>query len=395
MRTYDKDNNSYTSNTAINWNDVIKHDVRSIDDADLGKVQGLYEPFVVTEKGTINKEKFYIPKSLFEKYDGEILYFNITEQEAKDTCMRNGAPSEDETKQIVQTVTRKSAAVAPGKAESKSEEKSMVAVKGKNRNEQLKKIPATSLSRLQVDEQEIVKKIKIAANDLKDIIASGAKVAKQKIKERKEIAAEKQADRDAEKISKMGDLAMQFTSSFEDIVSEIRTRTYAEQEQIYLGFLKLMEQQRGLLIARRDLAAKLKRSVQTKPALGATSKRPSLRGKEQLRLSKETELLPPTSLEQRQLPELVTHPQNTSAEEEVKKTKPQIVTPSKKESPEQITGRKPLRSSNSTTEPTVVEIPSAKIVTKKQKIITTATDKEDSIMTKNRKGNRNVDTKST
>ena len=69
MRTYDKDNKNYTSNTAINWNDVIKHDVRSIDDADLGKVQGLYEPFVVTEKGTINKEKFYIPKYLFEKYD--------------------------------------------------------------------------------------------------------------------------------------------------------------------------------------------------------------------------------------------------------------------------------------------------------------------------------------
>lgn len=396
MRPYDKDNKNYTSNTAINWNDVIKHDIRSIDDADLGKVQGLYEPFIVTEKGTINKEKFYIPKYLFEKYDGEVLYFNITEQEAKDTCMRNTAPSEDETKQIVQTVTRRSVAVAPSKAESKSEEKRIVAVKGKNRNQQLKKIPATSsLSRLQVDEQEIVKKIKTAANDLKDIISSGTKVAKQKIKERKEIAAEKQADKDAEKISKMGDLAMQFTSSFEDIVSEIRTRTYAEQEQIYLGFLKLMEQQRGLLIARRDLAAKLKSSVQTKPAPVVTSKRPSLRGKEQLRLSKEPELPPPTSLEQRQLPELVTHPPNTKPEEGVKKTKPQIVTPSKKESPEQITGRKPLRSSSSTTEPTVIEIPSAKIPTKKQKIITTATDKEDSIMTKNRKGNRNVDTKST
>ena len=395
MRPYDKDNKNYTSNTAINWNDVIKHDIRSIDDADLGKVQGLYEPFIVTEKGTINKEKFYIPKYLFEKYDGEVLYFNITEQEAKDTCMRNTAPSEDETKQIVQTVTRRSVAVAPSKAESKSEEKRIVAVKGKNRNQQLKKIPATSsLSRLQVDEQEIVKKIKTAANDLKDIISSGTKVAKQKIKERKEIAAEKQADKDAEKISKMGDLAMQFTSSFEDIVSEIRTRTYAEQEQIYLGFLKLMEQQRGLLIARRDLAAKLKSSVQTTPAPVVTSKRPSLRGKEQLRLSKEPELPPPTSLEQRQLPELVTHPPNTKPEEGVKKTKPQIVTPSKKESPEQITGRKPLRSSSSTTEPTVIEIPSAKIPTKKQKIITTATDKEDSIMTKNRKGNRNVDTKS-
>src|SRR5690348_14361560 len=187
------ENNNNHDNITINWNNIINRDTRSIDDADLGKVQGLYEPFVVTEKGTINKEKFYIPKSLFEKYDGEVLYFNITEREAKDTCMRNTAPSEDETKQIVQTVTRKSVAVAPSKAESKSEEKRMMAVKGRNRHQQLKKLPATgSLSRLQVDEQEIVKKIKIAANDLKDIIASGAKVAKQMIKERKEIAAEKQ-----------------------------------------------------------------------------------------------------------------------------------------------------------------------------------------------------------
>src|SRR5205085_10464549 len=93
--------NNNTATTDVNWNDIVKHDTRSIDDADLGKVQGLYEPFVVTERGTINKEKFYIPKSLFEKYDGEVLYFNITEQKAKDICMRNTAPSEDETKRIV------------------------------------------------------------------------------------------------------------------------------------------------------------------------------------------------------------------------------------------------------------------------------------------------------
>jgi hypothetical protein len=174
----------------------------------------------------------------------------------------------------------------------KTGEKRIVAVKGNNKNQQLKKMPSSGLSKADINEEEIVKKIKIAANDLKDIIVSVAKVAKQKIKERKEIASEKKADKDAEKISKMGDLATQFTSSFEDIVSEIKTRTYTEQEQIYIGFLKLMEQQRGLIIARRDLAAKLKGSVQTKPALAAaaTTKPHPLKGKEQPRLSKEPEL---------------------------------------------------------------------------------------------------------
>jgi hypothetical protein len=229
---------------------------------------------------------------------------------------------------------------------------------------------------------------------ISDIIVSGAKVAKQKIKERKEIAAEKQADKDAEKISKMGDLATQFTSSFEDILSEVRTRTCAEQEQIYIGFLKLMEQQHGLLVARKDLAAKLKGSVQTKPSLASTTKPHPLRGKEQPRLSKEPELpqLPSISQEQRQLSEIVTPSALTKdTSEELKTTKPQTISPSKKESHEQIKGGK---SSGSTTEPTVTEIPSAELPTKKQKI-TTATDKEDSIMTKKRQVNRKVDSKST
>lgn len=371
-------NNNNNNVTTINWNNVINHDTRSIDNADLGKVQGLYEPFVVTEKGTINKEKFYIPKSLFEKYEGEVLCFNITEQEAKDTCMRNSPPSDDEATQIVQTVTGRSSASRREKREVKeikADEKRIVAVKGKKK--QQLKIPATkSLSRLEIYEEEIVKKIKIAANELKDIILSGSKVAKEKIKERREIAAEKQADKDAEKISKMGDLATQFTSSFEEILSEIRTRTYAEQEQIYIGFLKLMEQQRGLVTARRNLATKLKGSMR-KPALADRTVKPSLKGKEQPQLSKEPEL--PTA-QVPQLPDMnASTITNTTTEEKFKTKKPQIITSAKKESPEQIRVGK---LSSSPAEATDIENP-----TQRQKT-TSTTDNEDSIM--KGKGNRKV-----
>src|SRR5919112_4275041 len=111
------------------------------------------------------------------------------------------------------------------------------------------------------DESEIVKKVKHAASDLKDIISSAAKIAERKVKEVREAEEERQVERDAENISKMGELATQFTNSFEDVLSEIRTRTYAEQEQIYLGFLKLIDQQRELILARKDLASRLKASV--------------------------------------------------------------------------------------------------------------------------------------
>jgi hypothetical protein len=110
-------------------------------------------------------------------------------------------------------------------------------------------------------ESEIVKKMKSAANELKEVIVAGTKVAKKKMKKVKHEAAEKQAAMDAEAISRMGGLAMEFADSFEDVLSEIRTRTYTEQVQIYTGFLKLMDQQRDLVLARRDLAARLKDSV--------------------------------------------------------------------------------------------------------------------------------------
>jgi hypothetical protein len=296
----DRDNNTIAT---INWNDVIKQDTRSIDDVDLGKVKGLFEPFIITERGTINKEKFYIPKSLIEKYNAGVLYFGITEQEAKDTYMRESPPTEDEIKRI-EAITekrvmasRRNMKIAKEKEEEgqqrpKTEGKKMMVVKETKKLKEKLAVAATttstSISTPEIDEQEIIKKIKQAASELKDVILSGAKVAKEKIKEGKDIteekikeqqeaAQERKAEKDAENISKMGDLAVQFSSSFNNIVSEISsTKTYVEQEQIYKGFIKLVEQQRELLVARKDLAARLKGSVQEPIALNNKIKQPQL-----------------------------------------------------------------------------------------------------------------------
>src|SRR5215216_1971708 len=110
-------------------------------------------------------------------------------------------------------------------------------------------------------ESEISKKMKSALAELKEIIVAGTRVAKKKAKQAQENAAEKQAEMDGEAISRMGDLAMTFADSFEDVLSEIRARTYAEQVQIYTGFIKLIDQQRTLVVARRDFAERLKDSV--------------------------------------------------------------------------------------------------------------------------------------
>jgi hypothetical protein len=314
----------------INWNNIVGQEARSVDNAALGKIQGRFEPFIVTERGTINKEKFYIPKSLIIRYNEEILYFDVTEQQAKDYCIRSTPPSEYEAKGIVQILSerRRSREEEGKKVE---EETEIVQVREEKqdgkRTKMLEKIPLTNpLSKVDINEEEIIKKIKTAGNEFKDLVLSGTKVAKQKIKQTQEMLEEKQANKDAEKISKMGSLASQFTNSFDDILSNIKTRTYEEQEEIYSGFIKLIEQQRDLLIARRDLAAKLKDSIR-KPVIDAATmdKRPL-----EQKIQHEPEL---PYAQDPQLPEIISA---TSAEDE-SKTKPQIITAAEEEPPEQIT----------------------------------------------------------
>jgi hypothetical protein len=325
-------NTDINNNIAINWNTIIGQEARSVDDnADLGKIQGLFEPFIVTERGTINKEKFYIPKSLIIRYNDEMLYFDITEQQAKDYCMRTTPPSEYEAEGIVQILSerRRSREEEGKKVE---EETEIVPVREEKQEgkgtKMLEKIPlTTTLSKVDINEEEIGNKLKAAASEFKDRIISGTKVAKQKIKQTQEIVEKKQANRDAEKISKMGSLATQFTSSFDDILSDIKTRTYEEQEEIYTGFIKLIEQQRDLLIARRGLAAKLKDSVQ-KPVVDATTtEKPLIRGvKKQRQLE--------SASQDPQLPEIIAA---TTTGEDESKIKPQIITAAEKESSEEMT----------------------------------------------------------
>ena len=40
---------------------------------------------VITEKGIADKNRFYLPKSLVNKFDGHTLWFNITKGEANNT----------------------------------------------------------------------------------------------------------------------------------------------------------------------------------------------------------------------------------------------------------------------------------------------------------------------
>jgi hypothetical protein len=65
------------------WEDVIKKEASGIEDYDLGEVQEVLEDTIVTKKGVLDKDKFYLPKNLVEAFDGDTLRFRITKEEAQ------------------------------------------------------------------------------------------------------------------------------------------------------------------------------------------------------------------------------------------------------------------------------------------------------------------------
>ena len=73
----------------IDQNDVIKKEARGSGDEDLGEVQETGQDYVLVQRGMINKEKFYIPKDMVESYDGDVLRFRISEDDAKSRFLRD------------------------------------------------------------------------------------------------------------------------------------------------------------------------------------------------------------------------------------------------------------------------------------------------------------------
>jgi len=87
----------------IEWNDVIKKEARGLNDADFGEVQEITSGFVITQKGLIDVKTFSIPKERAESYDGSVLRFNVSEEEAFNKY--RGEEGDDEEEDIAETLS--------------------------------------------------------------------------------------------------------------------------------------------------------------------------------------------------------------------------------------------------------------------------------------------------
>lgn len=64
----------------VDWDELMGKEARGVtEDVDLGEVQEVGRNFVVTKKGHVNTDSFYIPKYLAQRYDGHTLWFNVSE----------------------------------------------------------------------------------------------------------------------------------------------------------------------------------------------------------------------------------------------------------------------------------------------------------------------------
>ena len=66
-----------------NWDDIVKKEARGINDYDLGEVQQVDPEIVVTKRGLVDKDKFYLPKALVDRFDRHKVFFSITKEDAQ------------------------------------------------------------------------------------------------------------------------------------------------------------------------------------------------------------------------------------------------------------------------------------------------------------------------
>jgi hypothetical protein len=71
-----------SNHVSVNWDDILNKKARGID-ADFGKVEAIATEHIITKKGIMSRDRFYLPKKLVERIDVDKIWLNVTENEAE------------------------------------------------------------------------------------------------------------------------------------------------------------------------------------------------------------------------------------------------------------------------------------------------------------------------
>lgn len=85
------------STATYRWDELVRREVRCTDGASLGLIKQIGPGWVMTER--VNEKemsRFYLPKALVNGFDGNVVRFNVTEEQAEKDFMKTSEPKPDE-----------------------------------------------------------------------------------------------------------------------------------------------------------------------------------------------------------------------------------------------------------------------------------------------------------
>jgi uncharacterized protein (TIGR02271 family) len=145
-----------SGSSSIDWDDVTKREARGSNDEDLGEVQEVGQNYVLVQRGMVNKKKFYIPRDLAESYDGTVLRFRISEEDAETRFLRDSPPRSSSTADERESSMSKRDKTIGGEAEAEettvplTEEKLNVSKRASTREATITKEPVTETKTVEV-----------------------------------------------------------------------------------------------------------------------------------------------------------------------------------------------------------------------------------------------------
>jgi hypothetical protein len=107
---YNSSESVRTGNSSVpdmQWETLIGKEAKTLDNSELGKVKQVATEYVFTEKGVIDKEKFFIPRRFADRFDGKTLWLSITKAQAENEFRREIPPGPGEYAKRYTTVEKK------------------------------------------------------------------------------------------------------------------------------------------------------------------------------------------------------------------------------------------------------------------------------------------------
>jgi hypothetical protein len=83
---------SSVTGPTILWNQLKGKEVKTHDGKDIGEIKEISQHYLRLEKGTISKDKFWIPKYIVDAFDGENVWVVANEDEVKERYLFGQEP---------------------------------------------------------------------------------------------------------------------------------------------------------------------------------------------------------------------------------------------------------------------------------------------------------------